>query len=183
MRNPTFHAEKLILISLTTGSVLLIAGSIADVLGNRLINLVGCFFVGCFMIAFGVARTGIELILFRAFQGIALSLCLPTSVAIVANSIPLGRRRNIGFACLGLVQNLGFSTGMIIEGLIQDTLGWRVGFYLCGALTLISFLATMFIIPNDNKQGSKWKKLRLEIDWLGAVIACSFLSLFSYCLA
>jgi MFS family permease len=95
--------------SLTSGSCLLLAGSIADVVGNRKVNLVGCFIVACFILACGLARTGIELIFFRAMQGIAVSLCFPTSVAILANALPSGKSRNIGFSCLGFVQPVGFS--------------------------------------------------------------------------
>lgn len=94
---------------MTCGSCLLLAGSIADIVGNRLVNLAGCFAVGIFIVACGLARDGIDLIMFRAMQGIAVSLCLPTAVAIVANSTVPGRRRNIAFSCLGMAQPFGFS--------------------------------------------------------------------------
>lgn len=54
--------------------------------------------------------------MFRTLQGVAISLCFPTSVAIVANIIPAGRRRNIAFSCLGFVQPIGFSLGLVLEG-------------------------------------------------------------------
>jgi MFS family permease len=47
--------------SLTSGSCLLLAGSIADVVGCRPIYLAGCFLTGCFVLGSGLARTGIEL--------------------------------------------------------------------------------------------------------------------------
>lgn len=95
--------------SLTSGSCLLLAGSVADVVGNRFVNLTGFFGVACFVIATGFARTGIELIMFRAMQGVAVSMCLPTSVAIVASVVPSGKARNVGFSVLGFIQPVGFS--------------------------------------------------------------------------
>lgn len=169
---------------MTSGSCLLLAGSIADVVGNRLINLTGCFLLGWFIIGCGLARTGIELIMFRALQGVAVSLCLPTSVAILANAVPPGKKRNIGFSCLGLVQPLGFSIGMVLAGVLLDTVGWRTGWYICGGATLILIFVSVWALPPDRVvQGSKFSRLKTEIDWVGAALASTCLALFSYVFA
>ena len=96
---------------LTAGAMLLIAGSIADIVGARIIELIGVFLLGCFTLACGLSATGVQLVVFRALQGIATAMHLPASVALVANAVPKGRARNIGFACLGLSQPLGFLRG------------------------------------------------------------------------
>jgi MFS family permease len=137
-----------------------------------------------FILACGFARTGIELIMFRAMQGIAVSLCLPTSVAIVANSVPSGRKRNIGFSCLGFVQPIGFSLGLVLEGVIVDTVGWRLSYYLTGSLSLALFMLSLWALPYDTvMERSVLVKARKEIDWIGAVMASTSLGLFSYLLA
>lgn len=122
--------------------------------------------------------------MFRAMQGIAVSLCLPTSVAIVANAAPSGRKRNIGFSCLGFVQPIGFSLGMVLEGVILDTVGWRFSYYLCGSLSLALFGVSFWILPKDSVvEGSAFIKLKKEIDWVGALMASTSLAIFSYILA
>jgi len=122
--------------------------------------------------------------MFRAMQGIAVSLCLPTSVAIVANAAPSGRKRNIGFSCLGFVQPIGFSLGMVLEGVILDTVGWRFSYYLCGSLSLAFFFVSLWALPNDVVVvGSVFAKLKREIDWVGALVASTSLGVFSYILA
>lgn len=88
--------------SLTSGTCLLLAGTVADVLGPRLMNLVGCLFLAVFILACGLVRDGIDLIMFRAMQGIAGALVVPSSISIVSTSVASGRPRNLGFACLGL---------------------------------------------------------------------------------
>ncbi|TKA53277.1 hypothetical protein B0A55_13396, partial [Friedmanniomyces simplex] len=110
---------------LTSGACLLMAGAVSDVLGPRAINLVGCLLLACFMLASGLARTGIELIMFRAMQGIASALVMPSSMSIVSTSVENGRPRNIGFACVGMSQPLGFSFGLVLGGLFVKTVGWR----------------------------------------------------------
>lgn len=153
-------------------------------MGNRVVNLIGCFLVGCFTIACGLAQTGTELIVFRAMQGIATSLCLPTSVAIVAYATPSGQQRNIGFAALGFVQPVGFSVGLVLEGVVLSTVGWRFGYYLCGSLMLALFVVAIWALPRDKQtERMTLRRLMTEIDWIGAILASSGLAIFSYVLA
>jgi MFS family permease len=154
------------------------------VIGTKRVNLVGCFLTSVFILACGFARTGIEFIMFRAMQGIAVSLCLPTSVAIVANAAPSGRKRNIGFSCLGFVQPIGFSLGMVLEGVILDTVGWRFSYYLCGSLSLACFVISIWALPRDPAiVGSVFAKFKRDIDWVGALVVSTSLGIFSYILA
>lgn len=144
----------------------------------------GCFLLGWLIIGCGLAKTGIELIMFRALQGIAVSLCLPTSVAIIADAVPTGRKRNIGFSCLGLVQPLGFSVGLVLGGVFLERGGWRLGWYLCGGATLVLIFVNIWALPPDRiVEGSKFKRLKTEIDWVGALLASSCLALLSYVFA
>ena len=173
----------LMLSRLTSGSCLLLAGSIADVVGSRPIFLLGCFLLSCFILACGLARTGIQLIMFRAMQGIAVALCLPTSVAILTNAIASGKRRNIGFACMGLGQPLGFSLGLVLGGVFVDTIGWRAGWYICAGALLVCLLVGSWSLPLDSlTQPPSWKRLRDDVDWLGAIIATACLAMLAYVL-
>ncbi|KAI4705608.1 hypothetical protein J4E81_000492 [Alternaria sp. BMP 2799] len=64
---------------LTSGAALLIAGSVADIVGARPVELTGITFLGVFTLACGFAQTGGQLVAFRALQGVALALHLPAS--------------------------------------------------------------------------------------------------------
>jgi MFS family permease len=170
--------------ALTSSVLLLVAGSIADVVGARKVFLAGNLLVGCFILACGLARTGNELIAFRALQGVSVSLVWPTSVSILAKNVESGRRRNIGFASLGLSQPLGFMTGLVAAGGLVDSVGWRVGWYIAGSATLALFVVSIFAIPGDEKHEIHTKeRLRRDIDWVGAGLASATLALLSYVLA
>ncbi|PCG99259.1 Major facilitator superfamily domain, general substrate transporter [Penicillium occitanis (nom. inval.)] len=170
--------------SLASGSCLLLAGSIADVVGNRIVNLIGCFLVGCFVTACGLSQTGIQLIMFRAMQGVAVSMCLPTSVAIVSHAVPAGRKRNISYSVLGFVQPAGFSAGLVLGGVMVNTIGWRYGYYISGGLTLALFAVSIWSLPADRPAGKiSWARIGKDIDWIGGLVSCAGLAMLSYILA
>ncbi|ETN41508.1 uncharacterized protein HMPREF1541_03444 [Cyphellophora europaea CBS 101466] len=174
---------------LTTGSTLLLAGSVADMLGAKKVDLVGCLLLGIFTLACGFSQAGLQLVVFRALQGIALAMHLPSSVAIVANTVPRGRPRNIGFACLGLSQPLGFSVGLVASGVLIRDGGWRSAFYLPGAALLALAAAAFWGLPKVEPEQpavegvSIWKRLLTDIDWVGGLIASSGLAILAYILA
>ena len=172
--------------ALTSGTCLLLAGSFADVIGSRSVNLTGCFFIAVFTLVCGFSRTDIELIMFRALQGVASALTFPSSISIISKSIETGKRRNIGFATLGLAMPLGFSFGLVLGGVLVSGLGWRVGFYIGGAACFLLFAVGIWSLPVGIKSDSEisaWKRLAVEIDWVGAGLASTALAVFSYFLA
>lgn len=159
------------------------AGAVADVVGSRRIYLIGCFLLACFVVASGLACTGIQLIMFRSMQGVAVALCLPTSVAILTNAMPSGRGRNLGFAFLGLGQPFGFSIGLVLGGVLIDTVGWRVGWYACGGTIFALLVVGVWTIPPDNlAQTPSLARLRSDIDWIGALLSSACLSMLAYVL-
>ncbi|KAI9742461.1 MAG: hypothetical protein M1818_003995 [Claussenomyces sp. TS43310] len=174
--------------ALSCGCTLLLSGSIADVVGGRKIYLSGALLLTSSTIAIGLSRTGIELIIFRAVQGIALSLTLPAAVILVTSNIPEGTGRNIAFAALGAAQPLGFACGLVLGGVFAQSIGWRWGFYTGGILTFAVFLISFFGIPGDavaNSQSASkvLRRLKTEIDWVGISILSTCLGLLSYVLS
>lgn len=136
------------------------------------------------MLACGLSKTGLQLILFRAMQGMAVSLCLPTAISIITSSFPNGQRRNLGLAFMGAGQPLGLLIGLVLGGLFVDRTGWRVGYYMCAAANALFFIMSCRGIPQDrNRQPMSWSRFGKEIDWVGATMASSCLGLLSYVLA
>jgi len=171
---------------LATGSALLLSGAVADILGARAVDLAGCFALGLFVLGSGLARTGSQLVAFRAVQGLAAALHLASSVGLVAAHVPRGRARNLAFSCLGLSQPLGFSLGLVVAGILVDTVGWRFGWYLAGAATLLLACAGLWALPREPAPRS-WAvvlaDLAYKIDWVGALLASAFMTTLSYLLA
>ena len=174
--------------SLACGCTLLLSGSITDVVGCRNIYLLGEFLLVVTTIACGVSRTGIQLILFRTFQGVALSLCLPSSVSLITSNIQIGSYRNAAFSCLGAGQPLGFSVGLVLGGVFVDGVGWRYGYYIGAILILVIFIVSIFGIPAEKNATSQSQatilgRLRTQIDWIGCLLLSVSLGMFSYVLS
>ena len=174
--------------SLACGCLLLISGSISDVVGGRKTFLTGELLLTVTTIACGVCRTGLELILFRAAQGVAMSLCLPSSVILITSNIPTGTFRNTAFACLGAGQPVGFSIGLVLGGIFVQEISWRWGYYIGAILTFIIFIVSIFGIPADNDTESQSirtviQRLKSDIDWIGCFLLSTSLGMFSYVLS
>ena len=121
--------------------------------------------------------------MFRAMQGIAVSLCLPTSVGILTKAIAPGRRRNVAFATVGLSQPLGFSFGLVLGGIFVDTIGWRSGWYICAGGNFLCIFIGLWSIPADaSTEQRKFRRLKTEIDWIGVLISTVCLALLAYTL-
>lgn len=166
-----------------SGCSLLIAGSIADLVGSRRIYLLGCFFLTITILASGLARTPAQLIVFRGSQGVAVSLCLPTAVSILTTNFPAGKRRNVGFSCVGAGQPLGYSLGLFLGGFFVDSIGWRWGWYLSAIMGMIVGIAGWWGLPKDKQGTCSWSKIAYGTDWLGTFAASACLGLISYIFA
>ena len=175
--------------TLTASPLLLPIGSIADVVGPRSICLAGCLGCGIFVLACGLAKNGAELIAFRCLQGVAAALFLPTSMSIISSSIASGKLRNVALATLAFGQVLGFGLGLVAGGVLLGTVGWRVGYYTCGAMQIALFFLGFWSIPSSVVSGATTtvlgmlQKLRDEIDWVGSAISCAAIGMLSYVLA
>jgi MFS family permease len=131
----------------------------------------------------GFLHTGIELIIFRAFHGISLALCLPSAVSVLSNSFQEGRWRNMGFGTLGAGQPVGFAAGLAIGGALIDTLGWRWTFWIVAAVSALITGAALLALPNDAGEGRiEWGHLG-RIDWVGAIFSSISLGLLNYVMA
>ncbi|KAI8160256.1 hypothetical protein K4K49_007363 [Colletotrichum sp. SAR 10_70] len=176
------HVWPISVYGLAVGSTILPVGSLADAAGSRIVDLVGCFSMALLLLASGFVKSGGQLVAYRALQGVAMSMHLASSVSLVTQSIPKGRARNVAFSCLGLSQPLGFSVGLVLGGVLVDTVGWRVGFYLTGGLSLLLSFVGLWALPKsrDRRTASEVVyELKRKMDWIGSLLASGFMVSFS----
>ncbi|KAI8671848.1 MFS domain-containing protein [Fusarium keratoplasticum] len=98
---------------LATASSLLLAGAVADVLGPRWVDLVGCFASGALMIGSGASGKGTELVAFRALQGSGWECILPrqslSSLNFLSADVETIRQPgSIAMLCLSTIAFLAF---------------------------------------------------------------------------
>ena len=181
--HPSQYYWPMSVYSLTAGSCLLLSGAIADVVGRKLMYVVGLFLLSMFVLGSGLAQTGGQLVIFRVLQGVAVSGVFPTSVGILRSALPPGRLQNVGLSFTGIGQPLGFSVGSVLGGVFVQTVGWRVGWYVCAATMFALLLVSLWTLPADQlEEPPSLKKLRTQTDWAGALVACATLAMLAYVL-
>ena len=108
-------------------------------------------------------------------------------MSMISTNVERGRMRNMGFASLFLAFPLGYSLGLVVGGALVSTIGWRWGFLGAGIIQFVLLGVSFWTLPIDRKEweGAKEvvKRLRKEIDWIGALMASGSISMFSYVLA
>ena len=171
--------------ALAAGCLLLIFGAVADVVGAKLLWVTGSFLYIVFTVAVGLSQTGVQIILFRTFLGIAISMCLPTTVSLITNTFPKGTWRNNAFAANGMGQPLGYAVGLVLGGVFTDTVGWRWSFYSIAIINSLFSISALFVLPSVYRASTKtWQRRLIEdIDWVGACVLSVSLGILLYVLA
>lgn len=146
--------------------------------------LIGTFLQTVITLACGLSKTSTQMIVFRAFAGIAISFCLPSAVSLITTYFPTGRRRNLAFGAMGGGQPLGYVVGLVIGGTLTDAIGWQAGFYLAAGINAVLFVLALFGMPRVNRPtGNSLARLKSEVDWVGALILSTALAMLLYVFA
>ncbi|KAH7136216.1 fungal trichothecene efflux pump [Dactylonectria macrodidyma] len=153
----------------TTGAVVLtVVGDISDIFGCRSFLVFGAAIGGVGQIVSGRASFGI--------------LATPA----IQEMVPKNRRANVTAAIM-ILNSASFVGTPILEGLfIQKKLGgelegWRIGFYIGLVLyALEAIVILLFYHPMDcpNPEGLSVTTRLRRLDWIGAFLGCSGISLF-----
>ena len=149
--------------TLATAVTTPIWGKLGDLYSRKAVFVVAfsIFLVGSALC--GMAQDMMQLIAFRAVQGLGAGGLLVGGIAIVGALVP-PRERGKYQGLMATIMPLAILSGPLVGGLFADGIGWRWAFYLnlpLGALALI-LLATQLHLPPQPKD-------RGGIDVIGAV--------------
>ncbi|OSC97543.1 MFS general substrate transporter [Trametes coccinea BRFM310] len=166
--------------ALSYGSLLLLCGRIADVVGAKRMFLFGTGFFTIWSIATGVAPNKVSLIVFVALTGVGAAANTPTGISIFANHFESGPTKNRAIAALGAGQAVGYIVGLVGGGfLCQSEKLWPVIFYIQGGLAAVFFVLGVITIPSDVHH----KRYTKGIDWVGAVLSVGGVGLLTFVLS
>ncbi|WVR04973.1 hypothetical protein IAU60_001985 [Kwoniella sp. DSM 27419] len=168
--------------SLANGCGLLLAGRVADLYGKRWLFLLGMALYVVFTVISGVIRNYIAICVVRALAGLAISISLPAAFGIIGVTFTEEPYRTMAFAALALGYPVGSGPGLIFAGLVAgiSQRAWQYVFFILAGLALVPVALGFIVIPKDTVKSTPGDNRR--IDWIGAILITSGLSLFSFAL-
>lgn len=91
----------------------------------------------------------------------------------------------MAFAFLGGGQPIGFALGLVMGGILVDSVGWRFGYYISTALNVLIFVGAFFSLsaPKITESHRRRERLLRDIDWVGITIASICIATLSYVFA
>lgn len=128
---------------LSFGSLLMAAGTLADLYGRKRMFMCGMALFALVSTLLAVVPDILWLDLLRAVQGIAAAAALSSGSAALAQEFD-GHARTRAFSLLGTTFGVGLAFGPLLCGLLIEHLGWR-SIFLCTAL--IAIVSLVFAVP------------------------------------
>ena len=148
--------------ALTLAALLLVSGSLADLIGRRAVFVLGLVLFSAASFACGLAQSPLMLIVSRGVQGIGGAMLFATSLALIAQAFH-GRERGMAFGIYGATIGAAVAIGPLVGGALTDGLGWEWIFFVnvpIGAAAVFVTLTRVAESKDPHPAG---------IDWGGAV--------------
>ncbi|MEV7174607.1 MFS transporter [Streptomyces sp. NPDC093224] len=123
--------------ALPSGGFLLLSGRLGDLYGRKKLFVSGLALFGAASLLATFAWDPASFLAGRALQGVGAAAIVPTGMSLLTTTFPEGPQRDRALGIFGTLLSLGFTVGMVLGGVLTDTLGWRS---TMGLLALFSFL-------------------------------------------
>ena len=160
--------------ALVFGGFLLLGGRAADLLGRRRIFFVGIVVFTVASLLAGLAWSETSLIGARAVQGLGAAIITPAALSILSTTFVEGRERNIALGVWGAVGGFGAAAGVLLGGILTDTLSWQWIFFINVPIGAAAFALTPVLLKE-----SRDARVR-TFDVPGAVLVTAGLSSLVY---
>ncbi len=130
--------------TLAFGSLLLLGGRIADIVGRKKIFIIGLTGFAAASALGGIASTQALLFGARGLQGIFGALLAPAALSLINVTFALPKERAKAFGVYGAIAGGGAAIGLIMGGTLTQYASWR---WCLGVNVPIALLAVALAIP------------------------------------
>ena len=151
--------------SLMLSALILVGGSLGDRLGRKRVFSLGVILFAVASAFCGLSQSTIQLIIFRALQGVGAAMLVPGSLAIISASFAKkDRGRAIG-TWSGFTA-ISAGVGPVLGGWLIQNVSWRWIFFINLPLAVVVLAITWWHVP-ESRDETAGKRL----DILGASLA------------
>jgi EmrB/QacA subfamily drug resistance transporter len=152
--------------SLIFGSLLLLGGRAADLLGRRRVFLAGLAIFTLSSLASALAGGAGTLFAARAGQGLGAAMLSPAALSIIMAAFTHGGERAKALGAWGAVGGAGAAVGVLLGGVLTELVDWRLIFLINLPVGLVLAAGALCVVPADTLR-PRWHGLDLR----GALLA------------
>jgi len=160
--------------ALVFGGFLLLGGRAADLLGRRRLFMAGLVVFTIASLVAGLAWSEASLIGARALQGLGAAIISPAALSILSTTFREGRERNIALGVWGAVGGFGAAAGVLLGGVLTETLSWSWIFFVNVPVGALAFLLAPRLLNESRDAAVR------TFDLPGAVLVTAGLSSLVY---
>jgi EmrB/QacA subfamily drug resistance transporter len=135
--------------AITFGGLLVLGGRVADLFGRRRMFVAGLIGFAVASMAGGVATTFPMLVAARAAQGIAAAAVAPAALSILTTTFADGPARTRVLGYYGVMASVGFVLGLVLGGLLVETVDWRGVFFVNVPICLLGAALGARLLPRS----------------------------------
>jgi EmrB/QacA subfamily drug resistance transporter len=132
------------------GGLLLLGGRAADLLGRRRVFIAALAVFAVASLLGALTSDGTLLIATRFLKGLSAAFTAPASLSIITTTFPEGPARNKALAVWTATGASGFSSGLILGGLLTE-LGWRWTFLLPAPIAALLLVGALRLVPDTGR--------------------------------
>jgi EmrB/QacA subfamily drug resistance transporter len=149
---------------LTFGGFLLLGGRLGDLYGRRRLFLIGMALFTLSSLACGLAQARLQLIAFRALQGVGGAVVTAVSLSLIMTLFTEPTERARAMGVYSFIASAGGSIGELLGGLLTQVFGWHSIFLLNLPIGIGVYFATASLLPHEVAASG-----RRRLDIAGAV--------------
>src|SRR6478735_9404590 len=157
---------------LTYGGFLLLGGRAADLIGRRIVFMIGLGIFGAASLVCGLSTSSGMLIAARGVQGFGAAIVTPAALSIISVTFTEGSERNKALGAWGAVGGSGAAAGVLLGGVLTRYLGWEWIFFVNVPVGIAAALLAPRFVRESRAEGAT-----RSFDPLGAVLVTSGLAL------
>ena len=141
--------------SLAFGSLLLLFGRISDLVGRRVMFLVGLVLFAAASALGGASQNFDMLVTARALQGVAGAMLAPAALSLLSTTFTEAKERATAFAVFGAIAGSGAAIGLLLGGVLTEYLNWRWTLFVNVAISVLAIAGAAALIPRQQKSESR----------------------------
>src|SRR4051794_31887569 len=161
---------------LTFGGFLLLGGRLGDLYGHRKLFLIGLSLFTLASLACGIASSQESLVTARAVQGFGGAIVAVVALSLVMTLFTEPAERAKAMGVIGFVASGGGSVGVVLGGVLTDTLDWHWIFLVNLPIGVAVVVATLRLLPSERGAASD---MQLDVDGAVTVTAALMLAVYA----